>query len=143
MADGVERLAAVDPTRFACWDREVHDALRALVEQHRADPSATFVRRKGQSLCPELIALVPDHGPRAGGYLAEVRGRNLPRTLELGWSGGATVVTARRGASGALLVTVPAARAGDSALVLARIAGAYRTPQVVVDFRYSDCGVAC
>jgi hypothetical protein len=139
----MSRLASIKPSRFACWDREVYTILAALVRAHRDNPDAKLVRGQGRAGCPEIEALIPDHGPRAGGYPVQVTGRNLPPTLDLAWYD--QTVTARRvrGSGGRMTLVVPAARSGQVSNFIVSIVGAYRIEGVMVNFRFDDCGDVC
>jgi hypothetical protein len=135
------RLPAISPSVLNCWDREVYTVFKVIVQAHEKDPGTRFERGRApaHSNCPELDALEPDHGPKAGGYTVRVTGRNLPATLKLYWFSAEREITARRGPDGVMTVVVPPPRAGSSSLAILKIVGAYRTEQVYAKFRYDDC----
>jgi len=137
----VERFEAVGPASLSCWDHEVYRILKAIVEAHRANPAGKLEKRQGSphTDCPELTALVPDHGPRDGGYTVEVTGRNLPATLDLYWFGPDQITTGRIESDGRMMVVVPAAAPGQPADMSVKIANAYRMATVYADFRYDNC----
>jgi hypothetical protein len=85
--------------------------------------------------CPEVTELVPDHGPRTGGYEVVVVGHNLPDELTLSWSVGDNVnVTAVRGRDGQLRMIVPPAGDETSSGALVRIVDAPRIDASVSTF---------
>jgi hypothetical protein len=133
------RLDRVNPSSLDCWDRSVYLILDALVGAHRADPEATFAKAKGgASHCPELEpSIFPEHGPRSGGYQVEIRGRNLPMTLEFLWNYDRTVTATRAGPGQPMMLTVPAARSDDSDVTL-KIAAAPRIAPIYTGFTYDD-----
>ncbi|MFF5296168.1 hypothetical protein [Paractinoplanes globisporus] len=110
-----------------CWDRSVYAILHQLVTAHRADPDATFAVAKGTaSACPQLAEWTfPRQGPRTGGYSIEIRGRNLPMTLELLWNYDRVVTAKRAGPGRPMKVVVPAARSDDHDVTI-KIANAPR-----------------
>jgi hypothetical protein len=136
------RLASIKPSGFACWDREVYDILAALVQAHNDSPAATFARGQNLSGCPEIDSLTPDHGSRVGGYTVQLAGRKLPPTLNLIWYD-QTVAARRVGTGSRMTIVVPAARSGQVSNFIVIIVGAYRSPHVMVSFRFDDCGDVC
>jgi hypothetical protein len=76
-------LTTVGPqtSRLDCLDLPVYRLLQSLVEMHRQDPDAHFVTTFGDGQgppCPRVLELIPDHGPREGGYSVRLIGENLP-----------------------------------------------------------------
>ncbi|MCA1673247.1 MAG: hypothetical protein LC799_13960, partial [Actinobacteria bacterium] len=69
-------------SRLDCLDTPVHELLQSLMEMHRQDPDAQFVTNfdsgEEELSCPHVLELVPDHGPRQGGYSVRLIGENLP-----------------------------------------------------------------
>ena len=131
------QLAKLSAAELGCWDNSVLTILRGLVEAHRANPHAEFVRGKSQSACPVLTGTHPDHGPRAGGYEIEIQGRNLPRSLQLRW--GEQVITARRAETrGPLKLIVPAAEPDVDVLIVVLVVGAYRGAAGAANFYYDE-----
>lgn len=79
LADVQPRAAELD-----CLDTPVHLLLQSLVEQHEQFPGARFSRTFDTAHtgpCPRVLRLIPDHGPREGGYPVRLLGVNLPPTV--------------------------------------------------------------
>lgn len=83
-----EALAVVRPhlPRLDCLDRAVYQLLDSMTELHRQYPDAVLTKdsdeqQGGKLSCPRIVRLVPDHGPRQGGYPVRVVGVNLPPTV--------------------------------------------------------------
>jgi hypothetical protein len=132
-------LPTMDPASLDCWTRGIYAIWATLVEAHRVDQRVTFSRgsEPAATTCPELTGLVPDHGPRAGGYRVIVTGRNLPPALDLRWLGADVVVTATRGPDGVMTVVVPPA--GPVLDVGVKISSAPRIEApIYTNFRYDD-----
>jgi len=78
-------LTTVGPqtSRLECLEKSVYQLLQSLVEVHRQDPEAQLVKSdtpgNGPN-CPRVLELIPDHGPRQGGYQIRLLGVNLPQT---------------------------------------------------------------
>jgi hypothetical protein len=115
-ATATVRLGQIDVASLNCWDREVYKVYDALVRAYEANPNTEFRRghASGESACPRIIAAVPDHGPRAGGYTVELKGINLPSTLEITfYNEYAPVVFAQRVANDTLEFAMPQAWTDD------------------------------
>ncbi|WP_433359538.1 hypothetical protein ACQPZX_25140 [Actinoplanes sp. CA-142083] len=134
-----KRHDRVTPSALDCWDRSVYTILHELVDVHRENPDAIFALATGTaSACPELEPFVfPGHGPLAGGYTVEIRGRNLPMELELLWNFDRTVTATRKDTDSPMLLVVPAARPDDKD-VLIKISGAPRIEAIYTGFTYDD-----
>ena len=65
-----------------CLDIGAYQLLRRLIDAHRAEPTARFVRGgRGSAArppCPRILSLNPAHGPASGGYRIQVLGEYLP-----------------------------------------------------------------
>lgn len=72
---------APSTTPFDCLDRAVYRLFRSIVDLHKQDPGARFVRGSKATgslpACPEVMRVVPNHGPSQGGYPVRLIGVNL------------------------------------------------------------------
>ena len=95
-----------------CFDKPVHQLLQSLVEVHRQDPGAQFVTRFGSGSappCPRVLELIPDHGPREGGYQIRLIGVSLPPMAGIHF--GETYLTVNTNDGREAVITVPPADA--------------------------------
>lgn len=76
------RVVGSQSSQMHCLEKGAYRLLQALVEVHRQHPDARFATTfgSGQSMkCPRVKKVIPDHGPRAGGYPVRLIGENLFR----------------------------------------------------------------
>lgn len=112
-----EALAIVQPqtSRLDCLDRAVYQLLASMTELHRKYPEAQLTKEPGEqgteSACPQIVKLIPDHGPRQGGYPVRLLGNNLPPTAGVHFGDHYFTVTTERGQEAT--ITVPPADPQD------------------------------
>gem|GEM_PF-7051066 len=97
-------------SRLDCLDTPVHKLLQSLMEVHRQDPDAQFVTTFGsgeEPRCPRLLELIPDHGPRQGGYSVRLIGENLPPVTGIHF--GKKYLTVSTNGGSEAVITVPPA----------------------------------
>ncbi|MBO0881304.1 MAG: hypothetical protein J2P17_13330 [Mycobacterium sp.] len=115
---GTERAfgaVSTQTSQLDCIDVVVYGVLRSLVSAHRQNPATTFVKATGvrahRPVCPRISAVVPDHGPLAGGYPVRIVGEHLPRTAYIHFGDHILTVTSADGRTAVL--TVPAGNPKD------------------------------
>jgi len=106
-AEGALTSAQPHATQFDCLDMAVYRFLQSLIEVHRQDPEAQLIKgnTEGGGPCPRVLEVIPDHGPRQGGYSVRLVGVNLPPEAGI-YFGDHYVTVATQGGREAI-ITVP------------------------------------
>lgn len=112
-----EALAIVQPqtSRLNCLDRAVYQILESMTELHHQYPEARLTKESSEHstepACPQIVKLIPDHGPRQGGYPVRLVGNNLPPTAGIHFGDHYFTVPTERGREAT--ITVPPADPQD------------------------------
>jgi hypothetical protein len=125
----------VNTNAMSCWHRSVYRIFTAIVKAYRDDPEARFSKAGGggRSECPQLSGLSPDHGSRSGGYRVEVKGSNLPKSMNLIFITGEDITVSAKTTDGRLSFTMPQYE-GSATTVDLKIADAPRIEGVYATF---------
>jgi hypothetical protein len=105
---------------FGCLEVAAYEILRDLVQAHRSDPDARFIKggngKAAAPLCPWVKRVEPDHGPAQGGYEVHLVGENLPVHATIVWNAETIAVTTETDRKATM--TVPAGAPGDGVMVM-------------------------
>jgi len=105
---------------FGCLEIAAYQILGALVQTHRSDPNAHFVKggsgKATAPLCPRIRKVEPDHGAPQGGYEVRLIGENLPIHATILWNSTEIEVTTE--SDHEATITVPAGGPGDGVMVI-------------------------
>ncbi|HEV8528359.1 MAG TPA: IPT/TIG domain-containing protein [Actinomycetes bacterium] len=105
---------------FGCLEVAAYQILRDLVQAHRSEPDARFVKGSGSNaaapLCPRIRKVEPDHGPARGGYKVRLVGENLPFHATILWNSDTIAVTTATDREAT--IAVPPGAPGDGVMVI-------------------------